>query len=51
MLQPLLSIWQSLCTEPATPEHHSAQFTALPLARTADDYEALLPWRIKLPAA
>ena len=23
--------------------------TALPMAQTADDYEALLPWRIKLP--
>ena len=28
-----------------------ALFTALPLAKTADDYEALLPWRIVLPAA
>ena len=28
-----------------------ASFTALPLAKTADDYEALLPWRIALPAA
>ena len=26
-----------------------ALFTALPNANTADDYEALLPWRIKLP--
>jgi transposase/regulator of replication initiation timing len=25
-------------------------FTALPLAKTVDDYEALLPWRIALPA-
>jgi len=24
--------------------------TALPKAQTADDYEALLPWRIKLPS-
>ena len=29
----------------------AALFTALPLASTADDYEALLPWRIVLPAA
>ncbi len=28
-----------------------ALFKALPLAKTADDYEALLPWRIVLPAA
>jgi len=28
----------------------AALFTALPLASTADDYEALLPWRIVLPA-
>ena len=27
-----------------------ALLTALPLAQTADDYEALLPWNIKLPA-
>ena len=27
-----------------------ALFTALPKAKTADDYEALLPWRIVLPA-
>ena len=29
----------------------AALFTALPLAKTVDDYEALLPWRIVLPAA
>ena len=29
----------------------AALFTALPMAKTADDYEALLPWRIALPAA
>ena len=28
-----------------------ALFKALPLAKTADDYEALLPWRIVLPVA
>lgn len=28
-----------------------ALFTALPKAQTADDYAALLPWRIDLPAA
>jgi len=28
----------------------AALFTALPLAKTADDYEMLLPWRITLPA-
>ena len=28
-----------------------ALFAALPMAQTADDYEALLPWRIELPAA
>ena len=28
----------------------AALFTALPLAKTADDYEVLLPWRIALPA-
>lgn len=28
-----------------------ALFRALPLAQTADDYEALLPWRISLPSA
>lgn len=28
-----------------------ALFRALPLAQTADDYEALLPWRIALPSA
>lgn len=28
-----------------------ALFTQLPLAHTADDYEALLPWNITLPAA
>jgi transposase len=28
-----------------------ALFRALPLAKTADDYEALLPWRIALPAS
>ncbi len=28
-----------------------ALFTAPPLAKTAGDYEALLPWRIVLPAA
>ena len=27
-----------------------ALLTALPMAKTADDYEALLPWRIKLPS-
>jgi len=27
-----------------------ALFTALPHAKTADDYEALLPWRLALPA-
>lgn len=27
-----------------------ALFKALPYARTADDYEALLPWRLALPA-
>ena len=27
----------------------AALFTALPAAKTADDYEALLPWRIALP--
>jgi hypothetical protein len=27
-----------------------ALFHALPLAKTADDYEALLPWRLALPA-
>lgn len=27
-----------------------ALFTALPSAQTADDYEALLPWRITLPS-
>ena len=26
-----------------------ALLTALPSAQTADDYEALLPWRLKLP--
>ena len=26
-----------------------ALLTALPGAQTADDYEALLPWRLKLP--
>jgi transposase len=34
-----------------TYDYLTALFTALPLARTADDYEALLPWRITLPAA
>jgi transposase len=29
----------------------AALFTALPLVKTADDYEALLPWRMALPAA
>lgn len=33
-----------------TYEYLKALFTALPNAKTADDYEALLPWRIKLPA-
>lgn len=28
-----------------------ALFKRLPLAQTADDYEALLPWNIALPAA
>lgn len=28
-----------------------ALFVALPLAQTADDYEALLPWNVALPAA
>jgi transposase len=28
-----------------------ALLVALPYAQTADDYEALLPWRIGLPAA
>ena len=28
-----------------------ALFKALPLAQTADDYEALLPWNLKLSAA
>jgi len=28
----------------------AALFTALPLAKTADDFEVLLPWRIALPA-
>lgn len=28
-----------------------ALFAALPLVKTADDYEALLPWRMVLPAA
>jgi hypothetical protein len=28
-----------------------ALFRALPLAQTADDYEALLPWNIALPSA
>lgn len=28
-----------------------ALFTSLPPAKTADDYEALLPWRIVMPAA
>jgi len=32
-------------------QYLAALFTALPLASTADDYEALLPWRIVLPAA
>ena len=27
-----------------------ALLTALPSAQTADDYEALLPWRLKLPS-
>ena len=27
-----------------------ALLTALPMAKTADDYEALLPWRIELPS-
>ena len=31
-----------------TYEYLKALFTALPHATTADDYEALLPWRIKL---
>ena len=29
----------------------AALFTALPMAQTADDYEALLPWNIALPPA
>jgi transposase len=29
----------------------TALFSALPLAKSAEDYEALLPWRIALPAA
>ena len=29
----------------------SALFSALPLAKSAEDYEALLPWRIALPTA
>ena len=28
----------------------AALFIALPKAQTADDYEALMPWRIALPA-
>ncbi len=32
-------------------DYLQALFVALPNAQTADDYEALLPWRIKLPAA
>lgn len=28
-----------------------ALFARLPQAKTADDYEALLPWRIELPTA
>ena len=27
-----------------------ALLSALPMAKTADDYEALLPWRIELPS-
>lgn len=30
-------------------QYLTALLTALPLAKTADDYEALLPWRIELP--
>lgn len=33
-----------------TYEYLKALFVALPKAATADDYEALLPWRINLPA-
>ena len=34
-----------------TYEYLVALFKALPLAQTADDYEALLPWNLKLSAA
>jgi transposase/cell division protein FtsL len=34
-----------------TYEYLIALFKALPLAKTADDYEALLPWRISIPTA
>ena len=48
----LYSLLQTCKVNGVDPHRYlAALFTALPLASTADDYEALLPWRIVLPAA
>ena len=48
----LYSLLQTCKVNGVDPHRYlAALFTALPLAKTVDDYEALLPWRIVLPAA
>ena len=47
----LYSLLQTCKVNGVDPHRYlAALFTALPLASTADDYEALLPWRVVLPA-
>lgn len=48
----LYSLLQTCKVNGVDPHQYlAALFTALPLANTADDYEALLPWQIVLPTA
>ena len=39
---------QKKCSEVSNLSYLQALLVALPLAQTADDYEALLPWNIAL---
>jgi transposase len=47
----LYSIIETCKANGIEPYHYLVElFRALPLATTVDDYEALLPWKIRLPA-
>jgi len=48
----LYSLIETCKANNVDPYHYlAALFAALPLAVTADDYEALLPWNLRSPLA